>query len=153
MLDPTRQCVGLAIVASSLTCNEGVPSIEELFKWLMYASEGTCLQTRPQSGEVDEGYLRNPREWPAALAASLEARIMAACPVHVACWDVASAALLLQPVNAAVPWPCEPPKRTRRKRRSKQVGAAGTGIFPKISEKTTVLMQAFNLICCFQHHG
>jgi hypothetical protein len=120
-----KRCAGLAIVAASLTCGSGIPSAEELFKWLVYASEGTCLRTRPHSGKVDEGCLRNPREWPAALASSLEARILAVCPQHIACWDVASAQVLLQPTNAVVPTPLQPGKRTRRGRRNSKKQAQG----------------------------
>lgn len=106
-------------MAASLTCSNCIPSAEELFKWLIYASEGTCLRTRPHCGTVAESSLRNPREWPAALASSLEARILAVCPAHIACWDIATAEVLLQPESPVVPEPCGPSKRTRRSRKSK----------------------------------
>lgn len=104
-------------MAASLTCSNGIPNAEELFKWLIYASEGTCLRTRPRDSVVEKSCLQNPREWPAALASSLEARILAVCPVHIACWDVATAEVLQQPDSVPGLKSCEP-RRTRRSRKA-----------------------------------
>lgn len=132
MLECTIMCAGLAIVAASLTCSNGIPSAEEMFKWLVYASEGTCLRTRPHGGAVEESCLRNPREWPAALASSLEATILAVCPAHIACWHVASAEVLLQPETVGPATSNEVGRRTRRSRKSskKKAQGAGTGTHP-----------------------
>eukprot|EP00892_Ulva_mutabilis_P010116 jgi/Ulvmu1/7477/UM037_0020.1 len=73
---------GLSLWIAAQQRTQVKPDAENLFRWLMQASEGTFL--RSQACEVAPKSVLDEFEWPAILAAILESSLLSSCPPGLA---------------------------------------------------------------------